>query len=1102
MPASKDDIVWFKDAIIYEVNIRGFYDTNNDGIGDIPGLIARLDYLEDLGINTLWLLPFYPSPMKDDGYDITDYYNVHPDLGTLKDFKNLIKKAHERNIKVVIELLLNHTSDQHPWFQRSREAKKGSKYWNYYTWSDSPELNKDARVLFKDYESTNWAYDNEAKAYYWHRFYHHQPDLNYGSEDVQQEMMKVADFWLALGVDGFRLVNVPFLYEKDGTNCENLPETHDFIQKLRNHIDKAYDDRILIAETNLWPEDAASYFGKGDEAHMAQYYPLMPRVFMALHMEDNYPIIDIIDQTPEPPKNAQWALFLRNHDEMALEMVTEEEKDYLYKAYASDPHSKLNKGIRRRLAPLLENDRRKIELLNTLLLSLPGSPIIYYGDEIGMGDNIFLGDRDGVRTPMQWNANVNAGFSNANPQQLYLPVINDPNYRYESVNVENQQGNSASLLWWMRSAINMRQRFKAFGRGDLEFLETNNSKIISYLRRFEDQNIVVVANLSKHSQAVNIDLKEFKGSGLTEVFSQNTFPKVERGDYPITIGPYGYFWFLVEEKSKKQERKEEGPITIKSSLSWDKFFDNHQEVSKLEKQAFQPYMMKCRWFGGKAKVIDKIKVDMAVPFRYDGQMAYFLIIKVSYVQRLPEFYFLPVTFLEATDLLDKVDQHPNTVISKLDLQGKQGVLIDAVYDPRFRNFLFNSMAKKVKVKNEYGELHFQSGSKTNLTTKLEEVDSIVLKADQSNTSFIYNDEYFFKFYRKIEKEINPDLEIVRFLSEKTDFQNSPKYAGGIELQLSDEGSIVFGLLQEMVENRGEAWSMTLDSLGRYYEDIITSTEKDEKPPKINTKEAIFFDEVPERMQELIGSIFYQRVIKLGERTAEMHLALASRNDDPAFAPANFDYNYQRSIFSSMRKLVKDRLKLLSQKIDTVPENAKEIAQEILDREEEIISCFSRIHENKIQGIKTRIHGDYHLGQVLFTGKDFIIIDYEGEPGFSFSERRLKKNPFKDVAGMIRSYHYAAYGKIFLNENFKDKYQQQLEPWAEQWFQYVKKFYLAGYLKRMGLDLYLSKDNKTLLEVYTLEKAIYELGYELNSRPDWVIIPLRGIKFLVDQYSKD
>ena len=543
--SSKNDPLWFKDAIIYELSVRAFYDSNSDGIGDFLGLVQKLDYLEDLGINTIWLLPFYPSPLKDDGFDVSEYCDIHPDYGTLADFKLFLKEAHRRGLKVITELILNHTSDQHPWFQKSRKARSGSKYKDYYVWNETPDKYKEARVMFQEEEASNWSWDNEAKAYFWHRFYRHQPELNFENPEVQLEMIKVVDFWMKMGVDGFRLPSIPFLFEEEGTNCENLAQTHAFLKRLRSHIDKHYEDRILIAEANLWPEDAAQYFGDGQECHMSFNYPLMPRLFLGLRTEDSFPIIDIIEQTPVTPLNSQWALFLRNHDEIGLEMVTEEEKDYLFKAYATDPHTKHNVGIRRRLAPLLNNDRRKIELLYTIMFSLPGTPVLYYGDEIGMGDNIYLGDRFGVRTPMQWNVNINAGFSEANPQKLYLPVITDPVYRYESLNVATLEENPSSLIWWVKNVLTMRKRLNVFGRGELKFIESSNAKVLCFARIHQEQKIIVVANLSQFSQATNLNLTEFKDCDITEVFSQNRFMNVGQGDYDITIGPYGYFWFQV-----------------------------------------------------------------------------------------------------------------------------------------------------------------------------------------------------------------------------------------------------------------------------------------------------------------------------------------------------------------------------------------------------------------------------------------------------------------------------------------------------------------------------------------------------------------------------
>ncbi len=1091
--------LWFKDAVIYELPVRAFYDSNKDGIGDFQGLIQKLDYLEDLGINTIWLLPFYPSPLQDGGYDITDYTSIHPDYGTLNDFKEFIKEAHKRNIKVITELILNHTSDEHPWFKRAKRAKAGTRFREYYIWSDTPEKFKDARVLVAKKDATNWTWDAEAKAYYWHRFNVHEPELNYDNAEVQLEMIKVVDFWMKLGVDGFRLPSVPFLFVEDGTSCENLPQTHKFLKKVRAHIDKQYDNRVLLAEANLWPEDAAQYFGSADECHMTFNYPLMPRLFLALRTEDSYPIADIMEQTPVAPQNCQWVLFLRNHDEMGLEMVTEEEKDYLFKAYASDPATKFNIGIRRRLAPLLNNDRRKVELLHTLLLSLPGTPVLYYGDEIGMGDNVYLGDRYGVRTPMQWNMNINAGFSDANPQQLYLPVITDPVYRYESVNVANQQDNPSSLIWWLRNVLAMRKRLKVFGRGDIEFIESNNSKVIAFSRKYEQQRIIVIANLSQFSQSAVLNFSAFKNCDITEVFSQNRFLSVKETDYPITIGPYGYFWFEVD--NSYQLELPEGPEVhlFKAEVSWEKLFNNYNERRNFERKFLPVFMKKCRWFAGKAKVISKIGIHKVIPVKTDEQTYFMMIIEVHYVQRLPELYFLPLAFISTDNLIDKIEFTTQSVVCRAELNKTQGFIIDACYEKAFRDFLFRSMDKKARVKDKEGMLEFNSSVFNKLNSNSTEVDSKVLKADQSNTAIIYNDEYFFKFYRKIEREINPDLELVRFLSENTSFANSPKYAGSIEYQDNEGKTIVFGLMQEKVENQGEAWGMTVDSIGRFYERVLTTKKEDKLPTKLVNKPALRFEEAPEVIQEMIGRGFYERVVRLGQRTAEMHLALASDKSNPSFAPEPFTTNYQRSLYSSLRKLVKDRLKLLENSLMKLPNSGQIFAKKVLNEEEQLLNCFSEIYQVKINAIKSRIHGDYHLGQVLFTGKDFIIIDFEGEPGFSFSERRLKKHPFKDVAGMMRSFHYAAFGKIMLNENYREQDIEMLEKWAEQWQHYVSRFYLGAYMERMGMGRKLSYEEDVLIRTYILEKAVYELGYELNSRPDWVIIPLRGIVYHLERY---
>ena len=540
--------LWYKRAIVYELPVKSFYDANQDGIGDFSGLIEKLDFLQSLGVTCLWLLPFFPSPLRDDGYDISDYCGVHPSYGTLDDFKRFLEAAHARHLHVVIELVLNHTSDQHSWFQRARTAPPGSSERDYYVWSDSDEKYRDARIIFLDSERSNWTWDPVARAYYWHRFFHHQPDLNYDNPAVLREIFDVVDFWLELGVDGFRLDAVPYLVEREGTSCENLPETHAVLKAIRRHVDERWPNRMLLAEANQWPADVRPYFGDGDEVHMAYHFPLMPRIFMALHLEDRQPIVDVMGQTPAIPEPCQWALFLRNHDELTLEMVSSEERDYMHLAYSADPQGRLNLGIRRRLAPLLGNNRGRIELLNSLVFSFPGTPIIYYGDEIGMGDNVYLGDRNGVRTPMQWTSDRNARFSRADPARLYTPVIMDPIYGYQAVNVEAQERDSASLLHWIRNLIGLRKLFPAFGVGTMEFLSPKNRKVVAYVRRHGDDALMCVANLSRSVQPVELTLTAYAGFTPVEMLGYTDFPTIGQQPYFLTLGPYGFYWFELQRR--------------------------------------------------------------------------------------------------------------------------------------------------------------------------------------------------------------------------------------------------------------------------------------------------------------------------------------------------------------------------------------------------------------------------------------------------------------------------------------------------------------------------------------------------------------------------
>ncbi len=1099
----KGEGLWYRDAVIYELHIKAFRDGNGDGIGDFSGLTRKLDYLKDLGVTALWLLPFYPSPLKDDGYDTADFFSVHPRYGTLADFKKFLAEAQKRGLKVITELVLNHTSDRHPWFQRARTARPGSVRRDYYVWSDTPEKFAEARIIFQDFETSNWSWDPKAKAYYWHRFYSHQPDLNYDNPRVRKEIFKVIDYWFSLGVDGLRLDAVPYLYEREGTNCENLPETHAFLKKLRAHIDKNFKDKMLLAEANQWPEDAVAYFGDGDECQMAFHFPLMPRMFMAIQMEDRFPIIDILEQTPPIPDNCQWAVFLRNHDELTLEMVTDEERDYMWRIYAEEPRARINLGIRRRLAPLLNNDRRKIELLNVLLFTLPGTPVIYYGDEIGMGDNYYLGDRDGVRTPMQWDPGLNAGFSEALPARLYLPVIIDPEFNYEAINVENQQLNPSSLLWWMKRIIAIRKRFGAFGRGKIEFLQPENHKVMAFVRTYRDERVLVVSNLSHSSQVAELDLKDHRGLVPEDVFSENRFPPIGKAPYLLSLGPYGYYILaLQQEKAKTGKSSNDLPqLTLKGS--WGKVME---DAPREALEGFLPkYLPRCRWFGGKARAIHRVKITESIPVPTGKTAAYLLFLEVHYIEGHSESYLLPVSFVsqERARKLKK-DLSPG-FIAKLSGGARKGLLYDGTFDKKFLKELLALIAGKKRIKGKGGELiaapaeNFRSlakGSGHSLTPHL-------LKREQSNSSIIYGDELILKLYRRLETGKNPELEIVKTITETAPLLHVSPFAGEIEYRGENGVRTDIGLLQGYLPNEGDGWEYMLDVVCRFYEKALATNLKPEKFPGPATSP--LEKSAPGcavRFRELIGELNLQMVRLLGQRTAELHLALASAAENPDFAPEPFTMRYQRSVYQSMLSQVKRATRTLDRNMADLPPSIRKEAERIAAARPKIDSRLKKILERKISGMRTRIHGDYHLGQVLFTGKDFAIIDFEGEPTRPLFERRLKRSPLRDVSGMLRSFHYAAYDALFLHHTTRDQDVPALEHWGDLWYRYVSELFLHSYLETMAEEPTLLPRNKSelklLLRSYTLEKAVYELNYELNNRPDWLIIPLRGIRYLIGE----
>jgi maltose alpha-D-glucosyltransferase/alpha-amylase len=1096
-----DNLHWYKDAIIYELHIKAFRDGNGDGIGDFKGLIEKIPYLADLGVTAIWLLPFYPSPLRDDGYDISDYYQINPSYGDIKQFKVFLKEAHKRGLKVITELVINHTSDQHPWFQRARKAPKGSDHRNYYVWTDDPTEFKDARIIFQDYETSNWTWDPVAKQYFWHRFFHHQPDLNFSSPLVQQEVFKIMDYWCKMGVDGFRLDAVPYLFERNDTNCENLPETHEYLKKLRKYVDDNYPGTLLLAEANMWPEDSAAYFGDGDECQMNYHFPLMPRMFMALQMEDRYPITDIFDQTPAIPDNCQWAIFLRNHDELTLEMVTDEERDYMYKVYVKDPKARINLGIRHRLAPLLENNRRKIELMNALLFTLPGTPVIYYGDEIGMGDNFYLGDRDGVRTPMQWHSDRNAGFSDANPQQLYLPLILDPQFHYESVNVELQSKNSSSLLWWMKRIISTRKKYKAFGRGDMKFVQSENAKVLAFTRTYEDQTMLVIANLSRFAQVAELDLDDYKGYVPVEILSRNRFPIVrEDTPYFFTLGSYTTQSFIMEKVH--QTLDEEYELHTLTLSKWKDLL-KREVLEKLENEILPNYMMRLRWFGGKGRGMETVKVVDHALIPMDENAAIILLLEVTYRDGLPDMYQLPVACGLGQFAYKLQDNCPQSVIALMKINGEDATLYDAIYGIDFQQAIINNMARNQEINQDNSELHFSSNRqlKRHVVTNPKPKPRVI-SAEQSNTSITYDNSFYLKFYRKVDRAINPDVELSRFLTEKAKFAHTPGYIGAIEWKFGKE-TMVLGMMQEMVKSTSDGWAYMLDRLDGFNEKILSHTNIGALPTELlgTLTNPVDYEEVPESMKELLEGTVAELCLLLGQRTGEMHTAFSSGSDLPAFQPEPFSLHYQRSLFSSLQSLVRVAFQSLSKNIKSLPENIRKEAEEVLKMKDEILLILKKIYSKKIDVTKIRIHGDYHLGQVLFTGKDFLILDFEGEPSRSYSERRLKYNALRDVAGMIRSFHYAAYGSLFLDNQIRPEDIDTLLPYVQQWYHYMSGFFLKSYLKTVGKADFVPDnegDLEILLQTYLLQKAIYELNYEINNRPDWVIVPLRGIKAIVEK----
>ncbi len=1097
---------WYKDAIIYEIHVRAFYDSVTDGMGDFGGLTQKLAYLQDLGVTALWLLPFCPSPWRDDGYDISDYTDVHPSYGTLKDFQKFLREAHRRGLKVITELVLNHSSDQHIWFQRSRRAAPGSRWRNFYVWSDTPEKYTDARIIFKDFENSNWTWDPVAKAYYWHRFYSHQPDLNWDNPEVKEAMFAAMDFWLDMGVDGLRLDAVPYLYEREGTNCENLPETHQALRELRKHVDEKYRDRMLLAEANQWPEDAVAYFGNGDECHMAFHFPVMPRLFMSLRMEDRYPVTDIMKITPSIPESCQWAMFLRNHDELTLEMVTDEERDYMYRSYGRDREMRINLGIRRRLAPLLENDRRRIELMNALLFSLPGTPVIYYGDEIGMGDNIFLGDRNGVRTPMQWSADRNAGFSRANPQRLYLPVNIDPEYHYEAVNVETQQNNSHSLLWFTKRLILQRKQFSVFGRGSLQFLYPGNRKVLAFIRQFEDERVLVVANLSRFAQCCELDLSQFNGSVPVEVFGHSRFPNITEQPYLLSLGPHAFYWFHLQPREAPEslniDTTSQAPLTLPVKSMEEVF--SAATLRSVTRVA--PRMLPQRpWFLGKGRTITSVKVHDTVSVPETA--AHLLFVDVDYADAETETYLVPLSVALGEKAETILRERPESMLAHLDgLPGHpEALLFGAVADRDFSDALLRAIVRRRRIKGAGGEIvgsHTHDFRKAWISVR-SNLEPRPVATEQPYTEIDYGDDFLLKIYRKLEEGLNPGCEIPQFLTEHTDFPATPRALGSLEFRWSDtEGdshSATIGTLSSLVRNGTRGWDYTLDHLGLYFEHALALPEEDPRLREWSVPELLAetHPTIPPLMTTLFGS-FVDVIKRLGQRTAEMHAALASRPDISAFAPEPFTEFYRHSIYHGILGQLNRTFDALRSRAATLEEHARQEAELLLARETEIRTQLLMLRDQRVGGLRIRQHGDFQLSNLIYSGNDWLITNFEGDAHRSISERRIKRSALRDIACMMRSLHYVSHAALFGDVPGiipSREGHPAIEKWAHAWYRWMSCVFLKEYLSSASGANFLPvrpAEVRILLGSYLLERALLEIEHELQYRPQWIRIPLHGI----------
>jgi maltose alpha-D-glucosyltransferase/alpha-amylase len=1070
------DALWYKDAVIYQMHVKAFHDANGDGIGDFAGLAQRLDYIQELGVNTIWLLPFYPSPLRDDGYDIAHYTDVHPDYGTIEDFRAFIDEAHRRGLKVITELVINHTSDQHPWFQAARRAPPGSPERDFYVWSDTDKTFAGTRIIFTDTESSNWAWDPLAGQYYWHRFFSHQPDLNHNNPAVVDAVIEVMRFWLDMGVDGMRLDAIPYLCVREGTNNENLPETHAVLKRMRAVVDANYQGRMFLAEANQWPEDVREYFGDGDECHVAYHFPLMPRIFMAVALEDRYPIAEIMRQTPDIPDNCQWAIFLRNHDELTLEMVTDKERDYMYRMYAQEPRMRVNVGIRRRLAPLLNNDVDRIKLMNSLLLSMPGSPIIYYGDEIGMGDNIYIGDRNGVRTPMQWSVDRNAGFSRADPQRLYLPLIMDPIYGYQAVNVEAQGRDPSSLLNWTRRILAVRRQQHAFGRGSLEFVRPQNRKIIAYVRAFEQEIILCVANLSQTAQAVELDLAKFKGRVPVEMMGRNAFPPIGDLPYFLTLPAHGFFWLLLSDTERPPAwhvevlPATELPVLVMpdglSTLLPAHAQGPDRSVGRrtqqhLEREVLPEYLRPRAWFDNSKPYLSSTRLGARLLWTTAQGSFLLSLIDVNSGETADQ-YILPLALAFEDEPASGALRTVEWTLAKIRAHARVGVLIDAFANPAFCLAIARGVDANARLAFEGGELRFHSTEALTvpIAPRLEHVQQ--LSPDNHNTMVLLGESIALRVYRRVEPGINPDAEMARFLT-RQGFANVASLLGHVDLVRANSEPAMLVALYTYIGNQGSVADYAVNHLERFAASLSGETP-------ISQHDA--------------HSLFNAQMRTLGCRIGEMHIALSSNTDDPAFAAEKATAADLSQWYRQVSDDARHAMHSLQQHSASLPEQSRARARHLLDESSHVASRIQHLLARPLHSLRIRCHGDLSLQKLLVVANDFVVTDFEGDLSMPLATRRQKQFPLHDVADVIVSFDQVSSMAIERASGARPELRDRLQLAFQQWRTDAVDALLNGYRSAVqafpGLSID-DQDAERMLTLYQLHRLLRNLTRETALR---------------------